>query len=121
MTHFGNCSIFIVRQRLQHNGRSAWRMPLVGHLFIADTLKLSSAFFHRPVYRIAWHTGRLCRSHGRAQAWVCGWIAPTHPGRDREIFNQFCKHLAPTGILDCLLMLNGAPFGMAGHDRLLPA
>src|SRR5581483_1889785 len=112
---------FVIGQGLHHDSHTARPMSFVSHFLIADTFEFPGALLDRPVDRVIWHARRFGRRKSGTEPRISTEITATYTGGNGEVFDELGKQFPTARIFQRFLMLNCAPFRMAGHNHTLPA
>jgi len=100
--------------------RAARAVAFVLDFLVGNAFELAGAFFDRALDIITRHTAAAGGEYRRAQARIGVDIAAAHACRHGDFLNQLGKYFAALGILGGFLMLDRAPFRMAGHTSITP-
>ena len=108
----------VVGQRVDEDGDAAGAVALVRHFVVGDAFFFAGAAPDGPLDVVGGHVVLLGLGDDRAQARVHVGIAAAVAGRDRQFLDEAREDLAALGVGRALLVLDGVPLGMAGHDSL---
>src|SRR5439155_5325609 len=108
-------TVAVVGEDPDHDRDTARTVSLVIDLLERLALQLSASLLHGAIAGVVRQTGGPRGEHGRAQTRIGIGIAAVSRG-DGDLLDQLGEQLAALGVLRSLLVLDGRPFGMTGHD-----
>src|SRR5262249_13041211 len=121
LANFAGGAIAVVGKHFHHDRHTAGPIPFVRYLFERLPFKLAGAALHGPFDIVLGHADLARLVTGVAQFQVHFRIAAAVSRRDDDGPAQFAKQLAALGVDGALLVLDGRPVGMSGHDASFTA
>src|SRR4051794_592267 len=115
--HFADGAVLVIGEHLDHDRDAPGAIPLVGDFLVRDARELPRAALDRALDVVGRHVRRLGFRHDRAQPRVLVDVAAAVARRDGQFLDDAREDLAALGVSRALLVLDGVPFGMAGHGE----
>jgi len=115
VTDIGDGPLPVVRHGLDKEGDTPRSIALVGDLLVVYALELAGTFLDGPFDVFLGHVLVPGLGYGASEPGVCRRVTPTEPGRHDDLLDDLREGLPALGVLRPFLVLDGAPFRMAGH------